>query len=177
MTGSRGAHEESGHFRRWSVQASWLQLSCHARSCPAYRPMPAGPPVITRGNVKKEGTNPLSTPPLGRCGPRLPMQLFQVGFRGEVGGGGCRSAVITALVRETPQAHDRRQERLSTFWGELSSLSTQFWADPIAHHRALDVKIGAIKGSHCRVSFQSTHFETSMIALLGDWRRDHQRGL
>lgn len=103
MTGSRGAHEESGHFRCSSVQASWLQLSCHARSCPAYRPMPAGPPVITRGNFKKEGTNPLSTPPLGRCGPRLPMQLFQVGFRGEVCGGGCRSAVITALVRETPR--------------------------------------------------------------------------
>lgn len=72
------------------------------------------------------------------------------------------------------QAHDRR---LSTFWGGLSSLSTQTWADHIAHHRGHDVKIGAIKGSHCRVLFQSIHFETSMIALLGDLRRDQQRGL
>lgn len=82
--------------------------------------------------------------------------------------------MITALVRQTPRPTivDFRP-----FGGGLSSLSTQTWADHIAHHRGHDVKIGAIKGSHCRVLFQSTHFETSMIALLGDLRRDQQRGL
>ncbi len=82
MTGSRAAHEESGQFHRSRVQASCLQLSCHARSCPAYRPMPAGPPVITRGNVKKDGGVPYQPRHLVDADLDYPCTSSKWGFEG-----------------------------------------------------------------------------------------------
>lgn len=121
----RGLQDTCSRFESGKKGAAWLVLVEHMKNPDTFVARASKPvgcsrhamqdlvqhiapcrrahPLSHEEMSKMRGRIPYQPRHLVDAGPRLPMQLFQVGFRGEVCGGGCRSAVITALVRETPR--------------------------------------------------------------------------